>query len=292
MRSFPIAPANMEPDTVAWNTRKRLVQRLDMAFRLFRELGVRQILIQQHPLHGEIGPVDLQYIAGIDDGLVFLGYLARDRSEIGFIRVVIGIQHRTRDDAGRGCVHEPLGDVRVGFRRLLLEAADLFLQLLFAAVVNFADRLGRVEHPARLRDALHHPFGELRKLGELLAVWTARLAAKAAPALRHVGLESDPSLLSVVGDINAGLDLFPHNVSYAVGGDLVDLPAIDSLAFLLFDQHRPEGLPARHASGVGGENPVRAEFHPNTPPCAAHPRWGKPIDHKLRLILDYGVRLW
>ena len=102
--------------------------------------------------------------------------------------------------------------------------------------------------------------------------------------MRHVGLESYPSLLAVVGDINANLDLFPHNVSDALGGDLVDFPAIDSLALLLVDQHRPEGFPARHASGVGGENPVRAEFHSNT----ALPF---PSSVENRVMLDYGVRL-
>ena len=45
-----------------------------------------------------------------------------------------------------------------------------------------------------------------------------QLAAEAGHALRNIGLETDPALLAVVGDVDAGLALLLHHV----GDTLVD----------------------------------------------------------------------
>jgi hypothetical protein len=196
-----------------------------------------------------------------DDGFVFLRYLAHDRIEIGLVGFVIGVEHGRRDDAGRGRIHEPLGGMHVGFLRLTFRAVDFLLQLLFAVIAELGDRLGRVEHLAGLRDALHHPLGEFRELDEFPAERPARFAAESVHALGHVGLKADPALLAVIGDVDADFGLFFHDVGNAIVRQLVDFLAIDPFALFLVDQHRAQGFTARHAAGMRGEDSFVAEFH-------------------------------
>jgi hypothetical protein len=72
--------------------RRHTVSILDYAVRWsghwrdFDEFGVGFVLVNQHPLHCQIGRVNLQYKAGADHGAIFMRHLASDRIQIGFVK--------------------------------------------------------------------------------------------------------------------------------------------------------------------------------------------------------------
>ena len=111
MRPVIVAPAAMEPDAIARDAGQRLVQRRDVRLGDLEEFGGALVLEQDRPLHREVGRIDLQHEVGRDQ-LVLLAHLARQGEDIGLVAVVVGVQHRRGDDAGRGRRHEGVGGRR------------------------------------------------------------------------------------------------------------------------------------------------------------------------------------
>ena len=60
VRSFPIAPADMQPHPITRNSVQRLVQRCDVLLDDLDEFRVGLVLEQEHALHRQIRRVDLQ----------------------------------------------------------------------------------------------------------------------------------------------------------------------------------------------------------------------------------------
>ena len=100
VRTFPVAPADVQPYAVARNALQRLVERGDVLLDDLDEFRVGLVLEQQHPFHRQIRRVDLQDQSGIDHGLVFVVHLAGDRVEILFVGRIMRVEHRRRDDPG------------------------------------------------------------------------------------------------------------------------------------------------------------------------------------------------
>src|ERR1700685_2892151 len=67
VRAFPVAPADMQPDAVARQSLDRLVDRSDVQLRKLDEFGVSFVLEQKNAFHGQVGCIELQNIAGIDN---------------------------------------------------------------------------------------------------------------------------------------------------------------------------------------------------------------------------------
>ena len=60
------------------------------------------------PAHRQIGAVDLQDEAGIDDRLVFLPHRLGDRLEIGLVALVVAVVEEQRDQPRRGGAEKAL----------------------------------------------------------------------------------------------------------------------------------------------------------------------------------------
>ena len=230
-----------------------------------RELGVRGVLVEQDPLHREIGRVDLQDKSRVDDPAILDLHLARDRIEIVLMRGVVRVQHRRRDDARRRRVHEELAEPGFHRRRQPLVARDLGVDRGRVAIFQLADRLRRVEHLAVVRNARHHPLRELRELDELLAEGPLRHAAETVHALRDVGLKADTRLLAVIGAVDPDLGFLREHVGDARIHELVEPGPVDRLALLLVDEHGAERLAARDAAGMRRQDAVDTMLHRGPP---------------------------
>ena len=204
-------------------------------------------------------------ICRIEPGLVhrpvLLAHLARDRVEIGLVRVVVRVQHRGRDDAGRRRGHEPLGE-RAELAGDLVEARGLVGDRLQVDIFDVGLRFGRVLLTfGRIRKSPHHIGEQVRELLELAAAAALRYAGEAGHALRHVGLEANPALLAVVADVDArvhlSLDDMADRLVLFIGHRL----GVDGLALVLRHQQVGQLFVARQAADVGGENAVAAEDH-------------------------------
>ena len=81
------------------------------------------------------------------DQLVFLAHLAGEREDIGLVAVVVRVQHRGGDDAGRRRRHEGVGGRRGQAVERRLEHAALLLGRRQIVVDDVGDRLRRVATP-------------------------------------------------------------------------------------------------------------------------------------------------
>ncbi len=130
------------------------------------------------------------------------------------------------------------------------------------AIFDLGLRLGRAMLALRrIGKAPHQVARQLGKLLELAAAAPFRYAGEARHALRHVGLKSDPPLLAVIADIDAGLHLPLDDVADRLvhfGGEQL---RIVGLALLLRHQQLAQRLVARQAADVRGEDAIAAEKH-------------------------------
>ena len=202
---------------------------------------------------------------GFMDGLVFVLHLARDRIEIIVMRLVEGVEHRGRNDAGRGRGHEPFGKC-AELVRDLVEARRLLVDRLEILVLDVGLRFRRALLAfGRAREAAHQVGQQFGKFLELAPAPALRHAGESGHALRHVGLERNAALLAVIADVDAGFHLLADDVAHR----LVHLGRhhlrVVILAFLLRHQQVGELLVARQAADMGGEDAVAAENHRKTP---------------------------
>ncbi len=126
--------------------------RIHVHFRGLDEFGVGKIAIEHGAVHREVGRVDLQQHASAVDGEIFVAHLARQSGQIGFLRIIVRVQHRSADDAGRGRRHEGLGECS----RILggtLEAIDLAVDGGRIQVMQFGLRFRGVLHAAAFRES-------------------------------------------------------------------------------------------------------------------------------------------
>ena len=104
-------------------------------------------------------------------------------------------------------------------------------------------------------------FSARHQLGKFLEFAPApalRHAAKAAHALRHVGLEADALLLAVIADVDAGGRLLVDHVAHRLVHFGGHFGGIEFLARFLAHQQVGKLLVARQAADMGGQNAVPA----------------------------------
>ena len=219
-----VRPSQLPQQTCSRAIRRKTVeaavQRRHVLLDQLGEVLVRQVLVQQDTLHREVRRIDLQDKSGLDDPGVLDVQLAGDRIEIVLMRGVVRVQHGRRDDARRGRIHEEFAEPgRSSVPTVSYSARSPRRSPPCRDISARRSPAGR--RTARLRDARHHPLGELRKLDELLAVRPLRHAARSVHALRDVGLKSDTPLLAVIGAVDPDLGFLVQHVRDARIGELV-----------------------------------------------------------------------
>ena len=125
--------------------------------------------------------------------------------------VIILVHHRGGDDAGRGGGHEALDEIAFLAREGLAEQAAFFADARVIFIADLGQCRRRVVHSRPWRPpSLDHfsPFGKQGNLGRLRPL---ALAAKAGHARADIGLETNPRLFAIVGDIDAAFPLARDN---------------------------------------------------------------------------------
>ena len=126
------------------------------------ELAERAVGEQRVAFERQVGGVDLEQQAAVDDGAVLGAQRRRHRVHVLRLRRVVAVLHGRRDDAGRRRGHERLGERGVGHERAL------GVELGRVAVGHLADRRRR-RHQADL-DALEAGEGQLEEVRVLAQV--------------------------------------------------------------------------------------------------------------------------
>ena len=204
----------------------------------------------------QVGAVDLQHEAGIDDRAVFPRHHLGQRIKIGFVRGIVLVLQIARDLTGRRRGHEPFA--RLGARHRLLRPRDVGLE---RGEILPGDG-------TRARRAMLERRGEVgehrRELGEVGLAGPERRRARAVEAreaILHVGGVVGAALLPVVDDVEPAGDLFPHHVGDRRAHRGRELGRFGAGIFLLGQQQFHHFRRPRQAAGMGGENALRAALH-------------------------------
>ena len=132
-------------------------------------------------------------------------------------------------------------------------------------IVQLADGFGRIEHLAGSRNARQHLLGEQWKLDEFLGIGPLRRAPEPGHALRYVCLETDPTLLAVIGDVHSGLALLGQHVSDPTLDQPVEPLLVHRASGFVLDQHVTQFVAARQTADMRGQDAIDALVH-ETPP--------------------------
>ena len=188
VRAFPVAVADVQPHAVARNALDALVDRGDMQLAALRRT----------PRPTDRGYIMVRSIARsgasicrISPALWIAWYsllhLARDRVEIGVVAVVVRVQHRGRDDAGRGRGHERLGERALRRRSRLKRAISSLIGLMSRYLIS-ACASGAFCCLGRVREAAHQicsiSSGNLLELACRAGASTRRRSPTCAAARR------------------------------------------------------------------------------------------------------------
>ncbi len=114
---------------------------------------------------------------------------------------------------------------------------------------------------ADMREAALELLDQFGKFLEFAPAPALRHAGKAGHALRHISLETDPLLLAVIADVDAGGGLLVDDVADSLVHFGGHLGGIEFFASLLAHQQFGQFLVARQAADMGGQNAVPAEDH-------------------------------
>ncbi len=216
-----------------------MVQRIDAQLLILAI--VRQTHVRMHlPGIGEIGIVDLQDEAGVDDRLVFFAHRCGNGEEILFGGFVIFVLHPMLHGAGSDGREKSLCVLLALERRL--QIGDVGVDFILADIL---ERLDAIEHPGVMADG--GPAAAVEILGELLHV-----AAEDRRRLEiHPGLALDESaqpLFGIAGEIrfaqfavidhvDAAIDLLLHHFGHRLAGPLGQRHAVIRLTLIARHQH-------------------------------------------------------
>ena len=145
----------------------------------------------------------------------------------------MGVQHGSGNDAGRSRSHEAFCE-----RRLLRTAQKQRAFLLHGGQIvvgKLGNGLRGVEDLGPHHIAPLHHGHEIREFGHVLRRGAFALPAKAAHALRHIGLKTDARLFAVIDDVHTRFELFVDDVVDGSFGLTGQGRGIDGLALLLVD---------------------------------------------------------
>jgi hypothetical protein len=106
MRAFVIAPADMHPHPVGGHVAQCVVENLHVTGNPLEILLVAAVLVHHVPAEAEIGAVELEVVAGSDDGFIFRAHRFGERFEIGIVVGIEIVRLEESDHSGGGGVHE------------------------------------------------------------------------------------------------------------------------------------------------------------------------------------------
>ncbi len=220
----------MQADAVARNVAQRMIDGRDDLFDEGDECGHRFVFIGDVAFEREIGRIDLQQQAVLDDRFVFDLKRAAERREIIRKRIVMLVAHRRGEDAGRRRAHERLDeDARiVGQDRIEITAF-----VVDRARVEIAHLANRLRQAAKRRDlglagVLLDPHAlEVRIAVDIGARRPLPTAAKSRQPRLEIEKEGIALLLAVIADVDAGVVLLAHDRPHRVASGAIDLGRID-----------------------------------------------------------------
>jgi hypothetical protein len=225
------------------------------------ELVVGQVPILVVARRSEVGRVDLQHKAGLDDGAVFGAHQIGKRGDISVLSRIMQIDDEARQDTGRRRGHEyVVGPLLLGGG---LEVRDVAVERRAVLVAQFADAAGE-RHGAEIAAGL----GKVRMLQHVAAdhdvaaaLGGARIGFNAGDAVPNIGRVRRLAHLAIADRVDAGGDLPRHHVldrARRLGFE----GAVVHRAPLLACEHKiDQRLRPRQAAGMGGENAVGRSFH-------------------------------
>ena len=109
VRALVVAPADVQAHPLGGHVGQRAVDRRDVPLGGLHEHVVGLVAVHDVTAHREVGGVDLQLEARVDDALVLGLHRVRERVEVLVERLVVLVGLEERDDAGRRRVHEAAG---------------------------------------------------------------------------------------------------------------------------------------------------------------------------------------
>ena len=223
------------------------------------KFGERLVLKLHRAFHRQVRRVDLEHQSARGDERIFLLHLAGEREDVFLVAFVVRIEHGRGDDAGRGRCHEAFRGTDAGGRRI--EQVELLRRGRQIVVADFADRLRRVrDFAGRGKAPRHHRehVGMRHHVGRRLA---NRSAAESLHAQRHIGLETDAGLLTVVDDVDAGRDLLGHDLLDGALHLAVQGTGVDGFTRFLPHQQVGQRRRPRQAADMRRQDSLGAALH-------------------------------
>ena len=246
------APAHMHAHALGRQVAHRVVERGDIDGNDLAVVGERQVEIDHVPQHREIGTIELEDKAGLDDRLVFAPHHVGERVDIFFVGLVVAVLEIARDLAGGRRGHEDVLGLRALQRRFRKIDVGLRRRPIFP---RHRAAAGRTVLKRRCE-----VLENFRKLGKFRLAGThgrRALAFVARQPLEHVHGVVGAALLAVIDDIEPTFDLFAHDAGNGLAHGYLQLGAMRAGVFLFGDQLLHDFRRARQATGVSGEDAIR-----------------------------------
>jgi hypothetical protein len=224
---------------------------VDVHRRALDEDLVGLVAVHDVAAHGQVGRVDLQVEAGLDDALVLGLHRLGDGVEVLVGRVVVLVGLEEGDDARRRGVHEGAGHgLALGRVAQVLEVA---LQRLAVLVGDraAADRAQVLRGVARGGEAVAEA-----RVGVEVRRCRARDVAhlEAAQAVADEGRVADLAHLAIADDVDARVDLVLDAILDRRADDALVLLGVDLLALVLREDDVDHVLGARKAPHVSRQD--------------------------------------
>ncbi len=263
VRPLVVAPAHVQAHALARNIDQRAVDRRNHALDEIEKLLERPVLVRQVMLERQIRTVELQQEAALHDGVVLDLERIAERRQVGVLVLVVLVEHRRGDDAGRRCGQEWFGETRSCGIQRGAEVVALGFDQRAVEIADLADRLGR-RHVGD-RDRVGEP-GLLRLLEQRIARDVAArpalpLATEPGHASAHVEEERLALLLAVVRDVDADLALLGDDAPHGVDAGARQRRLVDRLAVGAVDIEPHQLGRPRQAAGVGRQDARVAALH-------------------------------
>ena len=255
VRSGVVAPAHVQPHLVRRQALDRLVHRLDRHRNIFLHVGRAALAGPAVRAHREVGRVELEVEAGVDDRLVFRRQRLRGIGEIGFVGRVVLVGKIEQHLPGRHRRHERI--VRISARaERCLEVGDVALDRVGVAQRDRPFDIRHHQVPAGfvLDEQFGDDFGEIAEVGgdELRAV------GEAVVALHHIIAEADLAHLAVGDDVDTCIALLLHSLGDRFHDSRIELALIDRLLIDQVPHHAREIRRTGQAAGMRRLNAIGA----------------------------------
>ena len=246
------APAHMHAHALGRQVAHRVVERGDIDGDDLAVVGERQIEVDHVPQHREVGAIELEDEAGLDDRLVFAPHHVGKRVDVFLVGLVVAVLEIARDLARGGRGHEDV----LGLCALQRRFRKIDVGLRCRPVLP-RDRAVAGGAVLERRCEVLENFRKLRKFRLAGAHRRRALAFVAGQPLEHVHCVVGAALLAVIDDIEPTFDLLAHDAGNSLAHGGLQLGTVRTGSFLFGDQLLHDFRRARQAAGMGGEDTVR-----------------------------------